>query len=89
MYICTRLIYFKLRIRSKLPSNTSPVQPVNPRCSYWGGGQPRARLKSVPWSARSSKSIKRVPGHYFVFLRIFLRYPLKVSKASKACMAQI
>ena len=67
MYICTRLIYFKLRIRFPSPLKYFPSSASKPTLLVLGGGQPRARLKSVPWSARSSKVSKECPGTILFF----------------------
>ena len=66
MYICTRLIYFKLSAFVS-PLKYFPSSASKPSLLVLGGPQPRARLKSVPWSARSSKVSKECPGTIFLF----------------------
>ena len=62
MYICTRLIYFKLRID---PLKYFPSSASKPSLLVLGGPQPRARLKVCPGAPDPQKYVKRMPGHYF------------------------
>ena len=84
MYICTRLI-FKLRIRfSKFPSNTSPVQPVNPRCSYWGGGAATSQAQKCALERQILKKYQKSARALFCFFEDISPISVKSVKSLKS-----